>query len=146
MVEIEKGRLEVVRCCLPLNHRLIGMSIWYRLSSSRDVFFRIYDIIISEAQEICISGMIMMMLLTMTMKRWPEANLSPDLGRTRQVSGSLRQQMRCFSRPNNPPCSHLISFYQCAMPQIKGKQGTSIWDVYFVWLHKMTGKMSTFEL
>ena len=52
----------------------------YRLSSSRDVFFRIYDIIISEAQEICISGMIMMMLLTMTMKRWPEANLSPDLG------------------------------------------------------------------
>ena len=90
--------------------------------------------------------MIMMMLLTMTMKRWPEANLSPDLGRTRQVSGSLRQQMRCFSRPNNPPCTHLISFYQCAMPQIKGKQGTSIWDVYFVWLHKMTGKMSTFEL
>ena len=90
--------------------------------------------------------MIMMMLLTMTMKMWPEANLSPDLGRTRQVSGSLRQQMRCFSRPNNPPCTHLISFYQCAMPQIKGKQGTSIWDVYFVWLHKMTGKMSTFEL
>ena len=35
-----------------------------------------------EAQEICISGMIMMMLLTTTMKRWPEANLSPDLGRT----------------------------------------------------------------
>ena len=131
MVEVEKGRLEVVRCCLPLNHRLIGMSIWdIGLGQTQTYSFIYCDTIISEAQEICKTGMIMMMLLTTTMKRWPEANLSPDLGRTRQVSGSPRQQMRCFSRPNNPPCSHLISFYQCAMPQIKGKQGTSIWDVY----------------